>query len=173
MKNKFILHLFAVGTLAASSFAYPALAADAETTPVQTTQAKPSDLLAAPAALAVDAKPTIVKAAQNLRIGTVLHASDLVVEGDDPFATDPFVGMEVKRSIYVGRTLTSNDVGPPTAIARNDIVNLEFERGPLTISTEGRALDAGAVGEAVRVMNLSSKIILTAVVTGTNTARAQ
>ena len=91
--------------------------------------------------------------------------------GDETF--DLFVGMELKRSVYAGIVLRPTDVGPPTAIQRNAIVALEFTRGPLTISTEGRALDAGAVGETVRVMNLNSKVILSAVVSGPNKAVAQ
>jgi flagella basal body P-ring formation protein FlgA len=123
--------------------------------------------------LPVSQTPAQVKAAQNLRSGTVLHASDLLVEGDNQAALDLYVGMELKRAVYAGVVLKPGDVGAPTAIQRNAIVTLEFVRGPLTITTEGRALDAGAMGDTVRVMNLNSKIILTAVVAGTNKAVAQ
>ncbi len=118
-------------------------------------------------------KPTVVRAANNLRAGSVLHRSDLIVEGDNDKALELFVGLELKRAIYQGKTLSPNDVGPPTVVTRNAIVQLEFIRGPLMITTEGRALDAGAVGDSVRVMNLSSKIILTAVITGPNKAVTQ
>ncbi|PQA87418.1 flagellar basal body P-ring formation chaperone FlgA [Hyphococcus luteus] len=121
----------------------------------------------------VKQKPAVVKAAHNLRAGTVLHASDLIAEGEDADALDLFVGMELKRALYKGVKLSPNDVGLPTAVQRNAIVTLEFVRGPLMITTEGRALDAGAVGEAVRVMNLNSKTILTAVITGPNKAVAK
>lgn len=117
--------------------------------------------------------PAVVKASQNLRAGTVLHSSDLFVEEGDASALDLFVGMELKRSVYKDKILSPNDVGAPTVVARNAIVQLEFVRGPLMITTEGRALDAGAVGETVRVMNLNSKIILTAVITGPNKAVTQ
>ncbi len=115
-------------------------------------------------------KPVHVKAAHNLRTGTVLHSSDLIIEGDNQRAQDLFVGMELKRAIYAGAKISPKDVGPPTAIQRNALVTLEFKRGPLMITTEGRALAAGAVGDTVRVMNLNSKVILTAVVSGPNKA---
>ncbi len=118
----------------------------------------------------VPQKPATVKAANNLRTGTVLHASDLIVEGENDTALDLFVGMELKRAIYKGAKLRASDVGPPTAVERNAIVTLEFVRGPLKMTTEGRALDAGAVGETVRIMNLNSKTILTAVIIGPNKA---
>lgn len=121
--------------------------------------------------------PAKVKAAHTLRAGTVLHASDLIVDGEikegAPSPLNLFVGMETKRSVYMGKILSTNDVGPPTLIARNAIVTLEFARGPLLITTEGRALDSGAAGENIRIMNLSSKIILTATVTGPNKAVTQ
>jgi flagellar basal body P-ring formation protein FlgA len=123
--------------------------------------------------LPVSPKKVEVKAAQNLRTGTVLHSSDLVVEGENKAPLDLFVGMELKRSVYAGAVLKPTDVGAPTAIQRNAIVTLEFVRGPLMITTEGRSLDAGAVGETVRIMNLNSKTILTAVVAGPNKAVAQ
>ena len=141
-------------------------------TTLQATRPAADDLLMT-SVLPAEKKPTVVRAAQNLRAGSVLHSSDLLIEGDNANALDLFVGLELKRSIYQGKTLSPNDVGPPTVVTRNAIVQLEFVRGPLMISTEGRALDAGAVGDSVRVMNLSSKIILTAVITGPNKAVTQ
>ncbi|WP_428408214.1 flagellar basal body P-ring formation chaperone FlgA [Hyphococcus sp.] len=121
----------------------------------------------------VEQKPAAVSAAENLRAGTVLHASDLSLDSGDASALDLYVGAELKRSVYKGMKLSPKDVGPPTVVERNAIVQLEFVRGPLMIMTEGRALDAGAVGDRVRIMNLNSKIILTAVITGPNKAVTQ
>ena len=167
--------LLTFAALAASALAAPATAQQLAAAP-QAPRLDAQELLTTsvlPAAATVEKKPSIVKAAQNLRVGTVLHASDLVVEGDNPATLDQFVGLELKRAVYVGKTLSLNDVGPPTAVDRNAIVMLEFVRGPLMITTEGRALAAGAVGDRVRVMNLSSKIILTATITGPNKAVTQ
>jgi len=125
---------------------------------------------AAPAQPILEPKPVL--AAHHLRPGDILHGSDLVTEGD-PKELDFFVGMQLKRAVYAGKVITASDVGLPTVIERNAIVSLEFVRGPLMIATEGRALDAGAVGDTVRVMNLNSKVILTAVVTGPNKAKTQ
>lgn len=116
------------------------------------------------------ARPAIVTALATLRAGTILSAGDLMIDRGDADAMSPLVGMQLKRTVYAGKPVTSADVGPPVVVERNAMVTLEFQRGPLVITTEGRALDAGAVGEAVRVMNLNSKIVLTAVVTGPNKA---
>lgn len=147
--------------------ASPAVADDA---PAPTAPAAAEDFLMTSVLPVAERKPAPVKAAQNLRAGTVLHASDLEIEGADQSALAAFVGLELKRAVYTGKVLSPSDVGPPTAVARNAIIQLEFARGPLVITTEGRALDAGAVGDQVRVMNLTSKVVLTAVVAGPNKA---
>jgi flagella basal body P-ring formation protein FlgA len=55
-------------------------------------------------------------------------------------------------------------IGPPALVERNSIVRMNYSRGPLRIVTDGRALDRAAVGETVRVMNLSSKQTVTGTV---------
>ncbi len=159
-----------------TALAVPASAQQIAAATPQAPRQKAEDLLTVsvlPVAPAASEKPVIVKAAQNLRAGTVLSAADLITDSDNPAALSMFIGMEVKRSIYTGKPLSLNDVGAPTAVERNAIVMLEFVRGPLVITTEGRALDSGALGERVRIMNLTSKVILSAVITGPNKAVTQ
>jgi flagella basal body P-ring formation protein FlgA len=47
-------------------------------------------------------------------------------------------------------------------IDRNEIVTLRFNAGGLLISPTGRALDRAAEGERLRVINLSSRVTVTA-----------
>ena len=42
-------------------------------------------------------------------------------------------------------------------VERNALVLLRYERGALVITAEGRALDRGALGDRIRVTNLSSR----------------
>ncbi len=171
MKRFLTASLTLLGAFAASAFADDAAA---PVGPSQGSgQAQSHNDLPVIATVAARKKPAPVKAAQHLRAGTVLHASDLIVDGDDPRSLEAFVGMEIKRAVYAGKVISENDIGLPTIVERNAIVSLEFVRGPLIITTEGRALDAGAAGESVRIMNLSSKIILTAEIVGPNKARTR
>ncbi|MFZ5963535.1 flagellar basal body P-ring formation chaperone FlgA [Thalassococcus sp. BH17M4-6] len=73
---------------------------------------------------------------------------------------DEVIGQEARVSIYPGRPILFGHLGPPAIVDRNQIVELVFERGGLRITSEGRALARGAVGDRVRVMNLSSKTSL-------------
>lgn len=113
-----------------------------------------------------------VTAARHLRAGTIIQGADIVIDGgaSDAVASlkNTIVGMEIKRTIYAGKPLTLSELGSPTVIKRNAVITIEFIRGPLVITTDGRALDPGGVGDTVRVMNLNSRIILSAIVVGAN-----
>ncbi|MBT8155140.1 flagellar basal body P-ring formation protein FlgA [Epibacterium ulvae] len=98
---------------------------------------------------------------RNIRPKEIIAPSDLMVKQVDvPGAisgVNALIGQEARVALYVGRPIRLGDVGPPAIIERNDLVTLIFREGRLTIATEGRALGRGAEGEAIRVMNLSSR----------------
>lgn len=96
-----------------------------------------------------------------IKAGQIIQDGDLArVEAQIPGALqapDQVVGLEARVTIYPGRPLLPNSVGPPTVIARNQIVTLAFMLNGLSIMTEGRALAAGATGDTIRVINLASR----------------
>ncbi len=63
------------------------------------------------------------------------------------------IGLETQVAVYRGHAIRVGDLGPPTLIQRNELVRISFKLGGLTLETEGRALDDGAMGQRVRVMN--------------------
>jgi flagella basal body P-ring formation protein FlgA len=67
------------------------------------------------------------------------------------------LGQETRTAIYAGRPVRASDLGPPTLVQRNQLVPLIYRSGGLAISTEGRALARGSVGEVIRIMNLGSR----------------
>lgn len=81
------------------------------------------------------------------------------------------IGFEARVTLYPGRPIRPGDVGPAALVERNQPVMLVFARGALTISTEGRALGRGAVGDAVRVMNLGSRTTVSGVVQSDGSVR--
>jgi flagellar basal body P-ring formation protein FlgA len=72
-----------------------------------------------------------------------------------------------------GAVLRNSDVRPPTLVVRNRPVRIDYAKGPLLISAPGRALSNGANGETVRVMNLSSRSIITGVVIDVDRVKVQ
>lgn len=118
-----------------------------------------------PAALAPGSSVTVVRA---VRSQSVIEADDLVLaEGAVPGGIETIaeaVGMEAKVALYPGRAILASQIGPPALVERNALVKLNYMKGPLSISTDGRALDRAAVGEPVRVMNLQSRQTVTGTV---------
>lgn len=104
----------------------------------------------------------VIIAAQTLRPGVVLDERHIAVArvapgpGDMIMAED-VLGLETRVAVYRGQPIRAGDLGPPTLIRRNELIRLSFRAGPLQLLTEGRALDDGALGERVRVMNLDSR----------------
>jgi len=112
---------------------------------------------------------------RNIPAGSIITATDIVTP-DDRFALRravDIIGMETTRSLYKGQKINENELRTPTLISRNAIVQMEYIKGPMTISAEGRALDKGGLGDRVRVMNLVSKRIVTVIVTGADSVKAQ
>jgi flagella basal body P-ring formation protein FlgA len=96
-----------------------------------------------------------------IRAQTILSKADVTVvattiPGALIDAADA-VGLEARVTLYPGRPIRSGDLGPPALVERNQIITLVYSVGGLGITTEGRALDRGGVGDAVSVMNLSSR----------------
>jgi len=93
-----------------------------------------------------------------------------VITSDDVADAEPdasvFVGKELRRYLPAGSVLRSSDLRPPTLVTRNRPVRLEYVKGPLLITAEGRALSSGAEGDAVQVINLTSRSVLTGIVIG-------
>ncbi len=113
-----------------------------------------------------------VLATHTLRVGTVLEEGDLKVPGGDDAGgrelIAALVGLETRRAIYTGRPVVAADLGPPTLVRRNAVVVMLYSDRGLGIRTEGRALESGGAGEAVRVLNLTSRRSVLAIVTGEN-----
>ncbi|MEX2521103.1 MAG: flagellar basal body P-ring formation chaperone FlgA [Paracoccaceae bacterium] len=129
-------------------------------------------LLFACAALALGgpASAESLVAARAILAKTVVGVGDFrLAKAAIPGAiTDPAQaeGMEARVTIYEGRPIRAGDLAPPALVERNAIVRLRFDSGSLHIATEGRALDRGALGERVRVMNLSSRSVVTGSIAG-------
>ncbi|MEQ1491403.1 MAG: flagellar basal body P-ring formation chaperone FlgA [Terricaulis sp.] len=65
-----------------------------------------------------------------------------------------------------GRTIAD------AAVRRGDFVNLVYEMPGMSLNMRARALEDGAVGQGIRLMNTSSNRTIDAIVTGPGAARA-
>ena len=100
---------------------------------------------------------------------SVLVPGDLIVDARATVETgltiEDSVGMEAQVTLYPGRPVRPGDLGPAAVVERNQIVVLRFRRGSLAIETEGRSLDRAPPGTWIRVMNLSSRTVISGRVT--------
>jgi flagella basal body P-ring formation protein FlgA len=114
--------------------------------------------------LAGQAAADVVVATRTIRAHSVLTAQDVrVVAGEYTDAFDRLedvVGQEARVALFAGRPVLLSSIGPPALVERNQIVPLHFRRGGLVITTEGRAMERGGVGDRVRIMNLTSRATL-------------
>ena len=110
------------------------------------------------------ASADVVTPTRTLRPGTLISAADLTLKaGVQPGMFDrvsDVAGQEARVALYAGRPIPFEGIGPPAGINRNQIVAVHFSASGLTISTEGRALERGGIGDRVRIMNLSSRATL-------------
>jgi flagella basal body P-ring formation protein FlgA len=110
---------------------------------------------------------------RNVERGEVLKASDVLVErrpkadvGNDAAARDSAVGMQVRRQVRAGQALRVADLAKPDLVTRDQNVTLVFRTSGLYLTIRGKAIDGGAEGDVVNVLNLQSKRIISGVVSG-------
>lgn len=84
--------------------------------------------------------------------GTVMSEADLV-------------NMSPRRMASAGKPINVNDLERPKMVDRGDSVTLIFDNGTMVLTTKGKALQAGAIGDSIRVANIDSNKSLQGVVT--------
>lgn len=104
-------------------------------------------------------------ATRTIRAQTILASTDMtLVAADIPGAATEIAaaeGLEARVTLYAGRPIRADDLGPPAIVDRNQLVSLTYTAGPIAILTEGRAMARGGVGDLINVMNLASRTTVT------------
>ncbi len=98
--------------------------------------------------------------AERVRPGTAQRLEDVV-------------GMQLRRPIGSELPFMSVDLMTPHIIAKNEIVLMVVESPGLSLTTQGRALEAAARGARLNVMNLSSRNIVEAEAMGPGRVRVR
>lgn len=84
--------------------------------------------------------------------GTVLEEKDII-------------NMTPRRVMASGKPILINDLESPKMVDRGDMITLVFANGPMMLTVKGKSLQAGALGDTIRVSNLDSNRNLQGVVT--------
>jgi len=73
---------------------------------------------------------------------------------------DQVLGQELRRPLGTEQGFSLVDLGPPSIVQKNGLVTLLLESAGVSLTAQGRALEAAARGGTVPVMNLVSRNIV-------------
>ena len=72
------------------------------------------------------------------------------------------VGMSPRRPIRAQDIIRSTDLEVPVVVEKNSLVTIRLRTTRMQLSVQGRALEEGAIGDVVRVMNTKSNNVVNA-----------
>lgn len=109
-----------------------------------------------------------------LAAGEVLRAADVTIvrRPKAEFAAniittaDQAIGLVPRRAMRPGDLLRQTDLSKAELVARNDNVTITYQVPGITLTMRGKALEGGAQGDTVNVLNVQSKRPIQATVAG-------
>jgi flagella basal body P-ring formation protein FlgA len=110
---------------------------------------------------------------RSLRIGEIVKASDVTMgrrpkvelrgEGMGP---DHVIGMAAKTALRNGQAVRTDDLIKPQIVQRNEAVTIYYEVPGIMLTVRGKAVEGGAMGDVVGVLNIQSNRTVQATVIG-------
>jgi flagella basal body P-ring formation protein FlgA len=116
----------------------------------------------------------VLTLARPLARGEVIKAADVAIErrpragiGADAL-TDAAkaVGFAARNTINAGRPLRAADLMKPELVQRNESVTIVYEVPGIVLTVRGKAVDSGAEGDMIDVLNVQSKRTVRGTVVG-------
>jgi len=103
----------------------------------------------------------------------LLKSSDVALERrpkaevtGEPASRDRSIGMQLRRPMRAGTPLRAADIVKPDLVVRDQAVTIIYQVPGLYLTSRGKAIESGAEGDSVSVLNVQTKRTLTGVVTG-------
>lgn len=117
---------------------------------------------------------TIPVLRRQIASGEIIRADDVVeiAAREDALRRDALVdpgrlvGQSARRTLRPGEVLREGDLRAPVLVPRNGLVTIQLRMGAMSLTAQGRALEDGARGETVRVVNVQTKRTIEATVVG-------
>jgi flagellar basal body P-ring formation protein FlgA len=112
--------------------------------------------------------------AHELAQGQVVKASDLAIErrpkGELTATTVTTIeqaqGLSARRALRAGQLIRQADLVKPELVARNQSVAMVYEVPGILLTVRGKALEGGALGDVINVLNVESKRTIQATIIG-------
>lgn len=103
----------------------------------------------------------------------LLKASDVAVERrpkaevtGEAASRDRTLGMQLRRPMRAGTPIRVADIVKPDFVQRDQNVTVIYQVPGIYLTTRGKAIESGAEGDTISVLNLQTKRTLSGVVTG-------
>lgn len=127
-------------------------------------------LRAAPVGNAAMVSVPVLK--QAVQKGETITADNIILQeipAAQAFAStiasaDELTGQQTIRTIAAGQPVNRLHVRIAPAISRNQMVTMVFRKGGIELSGRGQALEDGALGQSIRVINPTTRSTTTGVV---------
>src|SRR5262249_28911797 len=111
---------------------------------------------------------------RSVALGEVLKANDIVIEkrpksevaSGGVVSFDQAQGLAARRPLRAGQVLRPGDLMKPELVGRNETVTILYEVPGIMLTIRGKALEGGAKGDVVSVLNEQSKRTLQATIIG-------
>lgn len=117
--------------------------------------------------------------ARRMNAGEVIHKDDIEwtnmradqVNRNVLSDASRLIGQEIRRGSPAGQPVRAGDIRAPIIVTKNSVVTMVLHTGKMQLTSKGRAMEDASLGDAVRIMNTQSKIIVEATVVGANTVQ--
>ncbi|MDB5490859.1 MAG: flgA [Micavibrio sp.] len=122
----------------------------------------------------VKAMTTIPVLKNALRNGDMIGEGDIEmvdfftsdIQGNTMLKASDVIGMTPRRMAMAGKPINAVDLQSPQLVDRGQGVTIIFKAGPLNLTAMGKALQAGARGDVIHVVNNSSNRTVDAIISG-------
>jgi flagella basal body P-ring formation protein FlgA len=111
---------------------------------------------------AVETVPVAV-ALRSLARGEIVCAADVAIErrpkadfNEGPAAAADPAGLALRHPVRAGQPLRAADLMRPEIVKRNEVITLVYEAPGLVLTVRGKAIDPGAQGDVITVLNTQS-----------------
>ncbi|MGC1412639.1 MAG: flagellar basal body P-ring formation chaperone FlgA [Acetobacteraceae bacterium] len=127
----------------------------------------------------VDDTIEVPVATARLPAGSVLRAEDVhvarvhtsLIHGEVVHRIEDAVGMQTKRQIAGGAPLVGAELMRPSMVQKGATVLMMLDSPGIALTAQGQAMEAGAIGERIRILNPVSHAVVEAEVTGPDRVR--
>lgn len=107
-----------------------------------------------------------------LRAGQVISAADLEwtsagdrrLPGNTVYDPEDLIGHTSRRGLPRGVPVTLADLKRPAVVTRGSVVTMVLTVGQMRLTARGQALEDGAAGDTIRVMNSRSRTVVSGLV---------